>query len=199
MAISFAWIAVVLLVITSIGLLLIRDWRWSIIFLAVQYLGMFALTLQHWPLSMASVKVVAGWMSAAILGMTHSGLSEEDPEEESTGPRGRLFRLFAAAIVLLIVAVVTPGVDNIMADAGLPVTTGSLLLIGMGLLHLGITARILPVIMGLMTVLAGFEILYSSVERSVLVAALLAVINLGLALVGSYLMLASNIQKTEST
>ena len=49
-----------------------RDWRWSIILLALQYLGMFVLTLQHWPLSMASVKVVAGWMSAAILGMTRA-------------------------------------------------------------------------------------------------------------------------------
>jgi hypothetical protein len=100
---------------------------------------------------------------------------------------------------LLIVSVVTPSVDNIMADAGFPVTNGSLLLIGMGLLHLGITARILPVTIGLMTVLAGFEILYASVEGSVLVAALLAVINLGLALVGSYLMLASSEQDTEST
>ena len=199
MVIPFAWIAVVLLIITSAGLLLVRDWRWSIILLAVQYLGMFVLTLQHWPIGMASVKVVAGWMSAAILGMTRSGLSNEDPQEESIWPRGRLFRLFAAVIILLIVAVVTPSVDHIMADAGFPVTNGSLLLIGMGLLHLGITARVLPVTIGLMTVLAGFEILYSSVEGSVLVAALLAVINLGLALVGSYLMLASNAQETEST
>ena len=198
MAISFAWIAVVLLIITSAGLLLVRDWRWSIILLAAQYLGMFILTLQHWPIGMASVKVVAGWMSAAILGMTRSGLSSEDPREESIWPRGRLFRLFAAVIILLIVTVVTPGVDHIMADAGFPVTNGSLLLIGMGLLQLGITARILPVTIGLMTVLAGFEILYSSVEGSVLVAALLAVINLGLALVGSYLTLASNTQETES-
>lgn len=198
MAITFAWITVVLLGITSTGLLLLRDWRWSIILLAVQYLGMFVLTLQHWPLSMASVKVVAGWMSATILGMTRSGLSSEDPREESIWPRGRLFRLFAAATVILIVYVVTPRVDNIMADAGFAVTSGSLLLIGMGLLHLGITARILPVILGLMTILSGFEILYSSVEGSVLVAALLAVINLGLALVGSYLMLASNTQETES-
>ena len=198
MAIPFAWITVVLLIITSVGLLLVRDWRWSIILLAVQYLGMFVLTLQHWPIGMASVKVVAGWMSAAILGMTRSGLSNEDPQEESIWPRGRLFRLFAAVIILLIVAVVTPSVDHIMADAGFAVTNGSLLLIGMGLLHLGITARVLPVTIGLMTVLAGFEILYSSVEGSVLVAALLAVINLGLALVGSYLMLASNAQETES-
>jgi hypothetical protein len=198
-AISFAWIAVVLLVITSAGLLLVRDWRWSIILLAMQYLGMFVLTLQHWPLGMASVKVVAGWMSAAILGMTRSGLSNDDPQEESIWPRGRLFRLFAAVIILLIVAVITPRVDNIMADAGFAVTNGSLLLIGMGLLHLGITARVLHVTIGLMTVLAGFEILYSAVEGSVLVAALLAVINLGLALVGSYLMLASNAPETEST
>lgn len=199
MEITLTWIAVILLVITSTGLLLVRDWRWSIILLAMQYLGMFVLTLQHWPIGMAAVKVVAGWMSAAILGMTRSGLSSEDPQEESFWPRGRLFRLFAAAIIVLIVAVVTPSVDKIMADAGFAVTNGSLLLMGMGLLHLGITARILPVTIGLMTVLAGFEILYSSVEGSVLVAALLAVINLGLALVGSYLMLASHTQETEST
>lgn len=199
MSVTFAWIAVVLLVITSTALLLVRDWRWSIVILAVQYLGMFVLILQHWPIGMASVKVVAGWMAAAILGMTRSGIANEDIHAENFWPRGRLFRIFAAAIILLIVAVVTPSVDNIMADAGFPVTNGSLLLIGMGLLHLGITARILPVTIGLMTVLAGFEILYASVEGSVLVAALLAVINLGLALVGSYLMLASNEQETEST
>lgn len=197
MEITFAWIAVVLLVITSAGLLFVRDWRWNIILLAAQYLGMFVLTLQHWPVGMASVKVVAGWMSAAILGMTRSGLSEDVSEEGNTWLGGRFFRLFAAATVVLIVAVVTPVVDTIMADSGFPITNGGLLLIGMGLLHLGITARILRVSIGLMTVLSGFEILYSTVEGSVLVAALLAVINLGLALVGSYLMIASNAQEPE--
>lgn len=198
MEVTIAWTAVVLMVITSAGLLFVHDWRWNIILLAVQYLGMFVLTLQHWPTGMASVKVVAGWMSAAILGMTRSGLPSESSMEEKIWPRGRLFRLFAAATVVLIVAVVTPGVDTIMADAGFPVTNGGLLLIGMGLLHLGITTRVLRVAIGLMTVLSGFEILYSTVEGSVLVAALLAVINLGLALVGSYLLIASNPQETES-
>jgi hypothetical protein len=197
MEITFAWLAVVLMVVTSAGLLLIRDWRWNIVLLAVQYLGMFLLTLQHWPIGMASVKLVAGWMSATILGMTRSGLSDDSSAEESG--RGRLFHLFAAATVVLIVAVVTPDVDTIMADAGFPVTNGGLLLIGMGLLHLGITARVLRVAIGLMTVLAGFEIIYATVEGSVLVAALLAVINLGLALVGSYLLIASNAQEVESS
>jgi hypothetical protein len=197
MTITIAWIAVIVVVITSTGLLLARDWRWSIILLATQFLGMFVLTLQHWPLGMASVKVVAGWMSAAILGMTRSGLTDEDSAEEAPRLGGRVFRLFAAGVVILIVAAVTPGVDTIMADAGFPVTNGSLLLVGMGLLHLGISTRILRVTIGLMTVLSGFEIIYAAVEGSVLVAALLAVINLGLALVGAYLMLASNPQETE--
>jgi hypothetical protein len=195
---TFAWIAVVVIVITSAGLLFVRDWRWSIILLAVQYLGMFVLTLQHWPIGMASVKVVAGWMSAAILGMTRSGLSDDMEMEETTLLHGRLFQLFATVTVVLITAVVTPTVDTIMADAGFPVTNGSLLLIGMGLLHLGITSYELRVVIGLMTVLSGFEILYATVEGSVLVAALLAVINLGLALVGSYLLIASNAKEPEA-
>jgi len=198
MAITFAWIAVIVIVITSAGLLLRCDWRWSVILLSIQYLAMFVLTLQHWPLGMASVKVVSGWMSAAILGMTRSSLPNESPDEEAAWPRGRLFRLFAAGVVLLIVTVVTPSVDTIMADAGFAVTAGSLLLIGMGLLQLGITTSILRVSIGLMTVLSGFETLYAAVEGSVLVAALLAVINLGLALVGAYLLIAANTQERES-
>ena len=198
MPVPFAWIAVVVIFLTAVGLLMANDWRWSIGLLAVQYIAMFVLVMEHWPLSMASVKVVAGWMGAAILGMTRSGLANEVLAEENTWPRGRLFRIFAAGMVLIIVAAVTPSVDTIMADAGFPVTAGSLLLIGLGLLHLGITAHILRVTIGLMTVLAGFEIIYSAVEGSVLVAALLAVINLGLALVGSYLLIATSYQEAES-
>ena len=60
-----------------------------------------------------------------------------------------------------------------------------MLLAGIGLLHLGMTARPQRVVMGLLTVIAGFEVLYSGLERSVLVAGLLGVVNLGLALAGS--------------
>jgi len=193
---TLVWLAVILITITSVGLLLARDWRWLIIFLSAQYFGMLILTLQNWPLGMASVKVVAGWMSAAILGMTRSGLPREDRAERSNIlPRGRLFRLFAAGIVLVIVSSVTPRVDAIMADSGFAITSGSLVLIGMGLLHLGVSNHILRVSIGLMTILSGFEILYSTVESSILVAALLAISNLGLALVGSYLLIASNVEE----
>ena len=194
-----SWIVTLLIIATSVGILLTRDWRRTIILLASQYVGVFILTLQHWPLGMATVKVIAGWMGAAILGMTRSNLEEEGEETTNILPQGKFFRLIAAGVVGLIAATVASRVDTMMADAGVTVSAGSLLLIGMGLLHLGITDQPLRVTVGLMTVLAGFEILYSAVENSILVAALLAIINLGLALTGAYLMTASNANEDEET
>jgi hypothetical protein len=198
MNLSWLWIVVAILAITSIGMMIFRDWRWLIILLALQYAGVLLLALQHWPVGMAAVKVISGWMSAAILGMTHSNFVDE--EQDNTPdilPQGRLFRFIAAIVVGLVVASGAPLVDIMMADAGRAVSAGGLLLVGMGLLHLGITDRILQVTIGLMTALAGFEVLYTAVESSTLVAALLAVINLGLALTGSYLMVAENADKVE--
>ena len=179
------------------GILLVRDWRQLIILLSTQYIGVFVLSLQHLPLGMATVKIIAGWMSAAILGMTRSNL--EDEEETNILPQGRFFRLIAAGMVGLIAATGAPIIDPMMADAGVTVSAGSLLLIGMGLLHLGVTDQAMRVTIGLMTVLAGFEVLYAAVENSIAVAALLAVINLGLALVGSYLMIAGNANEETET
>ena len=64
----------------------------------------------------------------------------------------------------------------------------ALILIGMGLLHLGLSVHPMRVTLGLLITLAGFEVLYASLENSILVSGLLAVITLGLALTGSYLL-----------
>jgi len=53
----------------------------------------------------------------------------------------------------------------------------------------------LPVIIGLLSIFAGFEIIYSTVELSSLLAALLAVINLGIAMAGAYLMTLPTLEK----
>jgi hypothetical protein len=189
----FLSLPVLLLVsVTAAGILLARTWRWVVIFLAMQYAGVFLLALQHLPLSMAAVKVITGWMSAAILAMTRSNFEDGQDTAADTLPQGRLFRLIAAGIVGLIAFTAAPQVDAAMGNAGITVSTGSLLLVGMGLLHLGMTDQPLRVTAGLMTVLAGFEVLYAAVENAVLVTALLAVITLGLALTGAYLMTASH-------
>lgn len=180
------WVMLLLAIFAGTGLLFSRDWRWSLGLLAVQYLAVFWMVQAHWPLSMAATKLVTGWMACAILGIAQLNAREEGVTE-NTWMQGRLFNIFAAGMVLAATFALSLRVDTWLG-LSLPVAWGGLLLVGLGLLHLGITSDSFQVIIGLLTVLAGFEILYAAVESSTLVAALLAVVNLGLALAGAYFM-----------
>lgn len=191
------WSAVGLVLVTSAGLLVSRDWRVELGLLGAQYLGVFWLTNQHWPINMAAIKLVTGWMAIATLGITRLGLKEGDDEGgEKLWSQGSLFRLFFSGVVVLIVIALAPRVENIVPGIGIPVILGSLILLGLGMLHLGMTARPFRVILGLLTALSGFEALYAALESSVLVTAMLSVVNLGLALVGAYLITASKAEES---
>ena len=76
-------LAAVLILATSVGLVLSRDWRWSLGLLAVQYFGMFWLVLGNWPLGMATAKLITGWMAAGALFMTRLGSPGNLPEESA--------------------------------------------------------------------------------------------------------------------
>jgi hypothetical protein len=184
------WTTLILIIVTATGLLLSRDWRWSLGFLAAQYLGVFWLVQTHWPVSMAAAKLVTGWMACAALGITEI-ISPTPIETETSWPQGRLFRLLASALVVT-VTFAAARLAMPWLGLSLPVAWGGLILLCMGLLHLGITAQPFRVILGALTFLAGFEVVYAAVESSILVAALLAIVNLGLALAGAYFMTANS-------
>jgi hypothetical protein len=194
-----AWIVVGFVLLTSAGLLISRDWRLELGLLGLQYIGVFWLTNQHWPISMATIKVVTGWMAIATLGISRLNLKETEEDSVHFWSQGRLFRLFAAGIVTVIVVTASPRVEAIIPGIGLPVISGSLILMGLGMLHLGMTVQPFRVILGLLTVLSGFEALYAALESSILVAAMLSVVNLGLALVGAYLLTARKSERQEET
>ena len=155
--------------------------------LAIQYIGVYWMIQIHWPVTMAAVKLITGWMACAVLGIAQINARREE-ENENTWLQGRLFYVFAAVLVLLATyswshtAASWLGLNQLATWSGL-------LLIGLGLLHLGITSDPFRVIIGLLTAMAGFEILYAAVESSALVTALLVVIDLGLALAGAYFLM----------
>jgi len=185
-----SWLAVGLILATSTTILITRDWRISLGSLAVQYIAVFWLTSRHLPFVMGSVKLIAGWMVVAALGMTRLGLTSMDKEEEDTfWPRGQWFRIILMLIVTLVTVGATPRVEAAIPGLGFPVIAGGLLLVGAGVVHLGVTSELLRVALGLLTMLAGFEIIYAAVESSILVTGFLAVTNLGLGIVGSYLLI----------
>ena len=186
-----SWFAAIFILLASTGALINRDWRVQLGALAAQYLAAFWLINQHLPFAMGAAKLVTGWMVVAALGMTRLSLATHvDEKDESFGTRGRSFPIVLAGVVALVTAGATPRIEAIIPGLGLQVIAGSLLLMGMGLIHLGLTSNVFHVLLGLLTMLTGFEIIYAAVESSILVAGLLALTNLGLALVGSYLLIA---------
>jgi hypothetical protein len=175
----------VILAIIAVFLMVSQNWRWSIAALAIQYLAVFWLVAFVWPIELAVVKLIVGWMAGAVLSASRP---EEDLLEERSPTFARLlFRVLAAGLMFALIASILP-----LTATYLPVSPqvigGGLILIGVGLLHLGMTTRPLRVILGLLTVLSGFELIYAALETSILIAGLLAVITLGLALVGAYLL-----------
>jgi hypothetical protein len=54
MVITLNWVTLLLAIVTSTGLLLSRDWRWSLGLLAVQYLSIFWMVQAHWSIPMAA-------------------------------------------------------------------------------------------------------------------------------------------------
>ena len=210
----FGIIALLLVTITSVGLLITTDWRISTALLAIQYIGVFILVRMEWSLAMAAVKLVAGWISCTVLGMALLSLpqfrfrtekqhaarlenGETNPPIRTRLPLGRPFILLTAILVLLTTFTLAGIAQNWFEGTPFPVLLGGFILIGMGLLQLGFSERQFPVILGLLTTLSGFEILYASIDSSALVAGLLAAANLGIALIGAYLIVSPAMGETE--
>jgi hypothetical protein len=177
--------AVVITGISSVVILLSRTWRWRIGALAFQYVGVFVLVSLSWPTDLAAGKLVIGWMAGAILGVSRIDLITP---EVRRWPTERLYFIFVASMVFITVATLAPSLIDWVPGIDIYQAWGGLLLIGMGMIHMGFASRGLRVIISLLTFLSGFEILYAVVESSTLVAGLLAFVNIGIAIAGAYLM-----------
>jgi hypothetical protein len=179
-----SYLAVVVIVMTSLFLLISQNWRWNIIALAVQYLALMILTAMVWPIGMAAVKLIAGWMAGAMLSASQPAPElVEDPQLVRSAV---LFRFLAAMLVWILVFTIMP-IFSTYCPCLPRRSLARCCLSVWGLLHLGNhppAARL----DWLAHHLSGFELIYAAVENSVLVTGLLAIVTLGLALVGAYLL-----------
>jgi hypothetical protein len=189
--------AVVLVTLTSIFILVSQDWRYCIAALALQYIGVFLLVSTSWPVEMAVVKIVAGWMAGAILGIAMAAGSEIWRSPLQSIKFGPIFRIMAAAIIMLAITSLVLNPMSWLSMISIPLRWGSFILISMGLLQLSLSSHPLRVTIGLLTALSGFEIIYAVVEASILVAGLLGGVNLGLALVGAYLLIVPTMESSQ--
>ncbi|MHC1784290.1 MAG: hypothetical protein AB9891_16310 [Anaerolineaceae bacterium] len=181
----FEWLAipaVLILVGTSLTILMDLKLRWSLFALGVQFIATFWLLGLNLPVALAAVKLVVGLIAVALI---MASLPAEEVDLETPESFRYVFRILAAGLVWLLVFSLAPYLESIL-DARIEIIWGGLILVGVGLLQLGMTSHPPRVILGLLTLLSGFHILYSSIEKSALVSGLLAVVTLGLGLVCVY-------------
>lgn len=150
----------------------------------------FAINIQFWTFGFALSKLVAGIMSILILVLS-SGDLNMTLEETRTG---RIFRTVILLFGIVVVLFTQQKIVNflvISVDQSLP----ALFMLICGLLMLGIFHEPFRIILGLLLFLSGFEIIYGSVEKSLLINGLLAAVMLFIALVGAYLIMPPSKEK----
>lgn len=201
----------VLLSLTALSLLVLHDWRLSLIALSLQYTGMFLLLSTQWPLSMAATKIIAGWISAAVLGLavttnpelrqqlgssSQPAVQVDDAKAKPGSARnlGIAFKLFAASLVLMATATQVFSAGMWRALFSPAYLWGGAVLIVVGALKLGFTNHPFHIFLALLSSLAGFEILYGALDKTVLSAGLFSAVNLAIAIAGAYLLTAASME-----
>jgi uncharacterized membrane protein len=199
-------IAAYIILVTASVIFIVRDWRWSVLALTVQYLVVGLLFSDVLDPQLAFMKVVVGLFICLILYFTARQVNWGQLPEDVTAdeavqlreerllrlgpymlPTDTPFRVFFALMVIL--AVFTLSQRPVFQLPIVPdhFTMAVFALVGLGLVNLSFTSEPLKAGMGLLTFLAGFELFYSGLEQSVMMLAFLAVANLMVALVVSYL------------
>jgi len=184
----------VIIVITSMTLLIFRNWRINATALALQYLAAFYLVTLSWPIGLAVVKLIVGWMATAAISLTC--LRQMSPQEDNETPTALLFRAVAGLLVILVIFVLSPGLaEVIFPNVDPQIIQDGVMLMGMALMQLGTHAIPYLTILSLLSFLSGFEVIHSALEQSTLLTGLLVIVNLGLALVGVYFIIQSGSQE----
>jgi hypothetical protein len=189
--------ALVALLLAGSVLVIVSDWRASVTALLVEYAAAAVLLGQIVIPEVALAKLFAGLFVVTVLGITAWQLNFGYPAQPGVAgwqtqfelPTALPFRLMA--VVLAVVAALYLASQPQWALPGLDQTpvinAASYALMALGVLNLGLTEEPLAAGMGLLTMLLGFEIFYSAVEPSLAVVALIAAVELAIALAVSYL------------
>ena len=162
-----------------------RDRRWRLGGLAGAFaVQAGALWLAGAPVA-AATRLIAGWIGCGVLGLTVKQEARWAPAQEQGGAG---FRILA---VLLVGAAAgglgAAGWDSI-AQIAWPQGALSGVWLGIGMLGLGLASDAFDAGTSLLVCMAGFEAAYTVMETSLALLALLAALQIGMALVVAYML-----------
>jgi hypothetical protein len=197
---------------TATLLVVLHDWRWSLLALAVQYVLVGWLFTQVLEPQLAVLKILVGLLICLVLYLTarQVGWSERQAYPRQTGSRAsrasgrrrwRRIRVPARRWFPLLISGLTSIAILYASGSGLVsvpqvpplISRAAVSLVAMGLLAMGLTEEPLRAGMGLLTFMAGFELLYHSLEQAITVIGFVVGIDLLVATVIAHLTVARHL------
>jgi len=195
--------AMIGLLIAAGLVVILVNWRLLILALGVQYLLLGLMLTRAVPLELAAVKALVGIIICPVLYITARrvkwGRLDEDEETEEDKPHSRLGWLISPGLpmrlivtLLGVVLSLSLALRNPLPIAGDPITSrdltiGIFSLLLLGLLNAALNENPLKTGLGVLTMLAGFELFYTVIEPTLTIVGLLGLTNLIIALAISYL------------
>lgn len=192
--------AAALVLLTAVVILVIPDWRVMLAALAAQYFLAGLLFVDVLDPRLAIIKILAGWFVTLVLYISArqvdwNNTSGSVDHEKFIAVRGQqlpgttLLRIGLTVGMVLAAQVLSRQTAVAIIPADLDhFQLAVYALMGLGLLGMVLATEPLRVGLGIFTFLTGFELIYSVLEQSTAVLALLAIVNLTLAVAISYLM-----------
>src|SRR4030042_6650287 len=111
----FNSLIIIISIVFSGLIMIVPDWRLRMLFLAVIQLIGFILILQIWPIALASVKLISGWMGVALMSATMASSGSEGRKDIQTS--AKVFKIMLAAFSWIVIAA---SIDNL--NAWLPIS-----------------------------------------------------------------------------
>lgn len=183
MAAYLQTIIIAVTVITCAVIIAGQDWRWQLLALAVVSLLEFTIFASGTPIIFPVILLIIGWMACAILGTT-----KINREAANLNPTRSeiIFRLLAFVFYAAVAIVLAQKSFRWFPGLDFGASAPALIMIFTGLMLTSYSASSHQVIIGLLILVTGFEIIYLSLELSLLVMGLLGAIKIGLGFIGSF-------------
>lgn len=152
--------------------------------LAIHYLISFILIVQIWPFALASVKIISGWMGVVLLGNSLASFNYQGESEKSASER--VFVLISLLLISMVITAIIPRLNEWLPISYTNLYIG-LTMMASGLLQTSHKIDVVGILVGLLSILIGFDIIFSSLEGSALVTAFYGLINIALCLLGVFI------------
>jgi hypothetical protein len=160
------------------------NWRWNVFGLVMCYLIGFVLIVQIWPLSLAAVKLLTGFIGMVVLSTVKINTPEQPAENRSRSYQ--IFLVLVLSVGWIIVTATTAKLNEWLPIAYTNLYIGLVILFA-GIIKFAVSRQVFDVVVGLLVFLCGFDVVYSSLEGSALVTAIYSLIVLAICVIGSYL------------